>query len=273
MFTAKFYTSGMNTQPAVNELFRLDGQIALVTGGAGLYGKPISRALAQAGATVVVASRSRDTCEAFAAELRGENLESEGELLDMANAASVGALAKRLEERFGGVQILVNNAYARVLDPKTSGTPGEWMESLRANILGIHLCTEAFVAGMIKAGSGSIVNIGSIYGVVGPDFRAYDGQPFSSPPDYAFIKGGLLQYSRYCATKYAKHGIRVNCLSPGGYESGQPRPFQDHYNNRVPLGRMAEDLDIAGPVVFLASEASRYITGANLMLDGGLTAW
>ena len=273
MFAAKSYTSPMNTHPTVNELFRLDGQIALVSGGAGLYGKSISRALAQAGATVIVASRSRDKCDAFAAELRDENLLCEGEQLDMADAASVGALAKRLAERFGGVQILVNNAYARVLDPKTSGTPEEWMESLRANILGVHLCTEAFVAGMVSAGRGSIVNIGSIYGVVGPDFRAYDDQPFSSPPDYAFIKGGLLQYTRYCATKYARHGIRVNCLSPGGYESGQPQAFQDHYNNRVPLGRMAEDRDIAGPVVFLASEAARYITGANLMLDGGLTAW
>ncbi len=255
------------------QLFCLDGKIALVTGGAGLYGKPISRALAEAGATVIVASRNRERCEEFAAQLREENLSCAAEQFDMDEESSIQRLNDRIVEAHGGVDILLNNAVARPMDSYEEGTPEQWADSLRVNITGIHLCTKVFSAGMIERGRGSIVNIGSIYGVFGPDFRIYEGESFTCPPDYACHKGAMIAYTKYCATRFVSHGVRVNCISPGGYLAGQADDFLARYNARIPMGRMAHDEDIAGPVVFLASEASRYITGINLIVDGGLSAW
>ncbi len=257
----------------VNQMLRLDGKVAFVSGGAGLYGTPISRALAQAGATVIIASRSRERCEERAAEFRDEGLLCEAEAFDMGDEASIREVHGRIASRRGGVDILVNNAVYRSPTHFDEATPEQWAEAARVNITGVHLCTSVFGHGMSERGGGSLINIGSIYGCVAPDFRTYEGLPFSSPPAYAFHKGGLIQYTRYCAAYFAAQGIRVNCISPGGYFSGQSESFVERYNQRIPLGRMATDADIAGPVVFLASDASRYITGINLMVDGGLTAW
>lgn len=253
------------------ELFRLGGQTALVTGGAGFYGRPIARALAQAGAKVIVASRSIERCTAYAAELSAEGLECAAESFDMGDAGSISDLVARLTEAHGGVDILINNALHRMPTHYDEATPDQWAEGLRANITGIHLCTQQFSVGMRARKRGAIVNVASIYGVVAPHFGVYDGMAFSSPPDYAFTKGGLIAYTRYCASLFAPDGVRVNCVSPGGYYSGQDPTFVARYNARVPLGRMAEDADIAGPVVFLASDAARYVTGTNLLVDGGLT--
>jgi len=253
------------------DLFRLDGQLALVTGGAGFYGTPISRALAQAGAKVIIASRSRERCEERATEFRQEGLDCVAEQFDMGDPGSITALCKRITSEHGTLDILVNNALLRSPTRYDEATPEQWAAALQANITGIHLCTSAFSAGMRKRGSGSIINIASIYGVVAPKFEIYEGLDFSSPPDYPFHKGGLIAYTRYCASLFGPEGVRVNCLSPGGYYSGQADVFVDRYNARIPLGRMADDDDIAGPAVFLASQASRYITGANILVDGGLT--
>ena len=255
----------------VSNLFRLDGQVAVVTGGAGLYGRPIVRALAEAGATVIVASRDEERCRAYAAELQRDGLDVHGAAFDQEDRASIGTLAADILARFERVDILVNNAVRRSPTHYTEAPAEEWDEILRVNIAGIHWCTAAFSESMHRCKRGSIVNIGSIYGVVAPDFRIYEGESFASPPDYAFVKGGLVAYTRYCASLFAPDNVRVNCISPGGYYSGQAESFCAKYQARVPLGRMAEDADIAGPVVFLASEASRYITGANLLVDGGLT--
>ncbi len=253
------------------DLFRLDGKLALVTGGAGFYGTPISRALAQAGAKVIIASRTREQCEERAAEFREEGLDCVAEQFDMGDPESITSLCERITSSHGTLDILVNNALLRSPTHYDEATPEQWAAALQANITGIHLCTSVFSAGMRKRGSGSIINIASIYGVVAPKFEIYEGLDFSSPPDYPFHKGGLIAYTRYCASLFGPEGVRVNCLSPGGYYSGQADVFVDRYNARIPLGRMADDDDIAGPVVFLASEASRYITGANILVDGGLT--
>ena len=169
--------------------------------------------------------------------------------------------------------ILLNNAVVRPMAGYEEGTPEQWADSLRVNITGIHLCTKVFSAGMLERGQGSIVNIGSIYGVFAPDFRIYEGKSFTCPPDYPCHKGAMIAYTKYCATRFASRGVRVNCISPGGYLAGQEEDFLDRYNARIPMGRMAHDEDIAGPVIFLASESSRYITGINLIVDGGLSAW
>lgn len=253
------------------DLFRLDGRLALVTGGAGFYGTPISRALAEAGAKVIIASRSRERCDERVAELRKAGLSCAAEQFDMGDPDSIRALYARMAEAHGVPDILVNNALLRSPTHYDEATPEQWAAALQANVTGIHICTSVFSKGMRTRGSGSIINIASIYGVVAPDFRIYEGMDFASPPDYPFHKGGLIAYTRYCASLFAPDGVRVNCLSPGGYYSGQSETFVERYSARVPMGRMACDDDIAGPIVFLASDASRYITGANILVDGGLT--
>ncbi len=256
----------------VDQFFRLNGLVAVVTGGAGLYGKPIVRALAEAGADVVIASRNREQCDAYAATLREEGWRAEGAEFDQGSRESIDRFASTVLNKYGHVDVLVNNAVRRSPTHYTEASESEWDEVLRVNVSGVHWCTAAFSAGMRERKRGSIINIGSIYGMVAPNFRIYEGESFSSPPDYAFVKGGIIAYTRYCASLFAPDGVRVNCISPGGYYSGQADTFCAKYNARVPLGRMAEDADIAGPVVFLASEASRYVTGINLAVDGGLSA-
>jgi NAD(P)-dependent dehydrogenase (short-subunit alcohol dehydrogenase family) len=258
------------TMPTL-DLFRLDGKLALVTGGAGLYGTPITRALAEAGARVIIASRDRARCEARASDLRADGLDCRAEQLDQGDPESIRALRDRIEAEDGPLDILVNNAVQRTPPHYDEATPDQWAEALRVNITGVHYCTLYFSEGMRKLGRGAIVNVASIYGVVAPKFSVYEGLDFSSPPSYAFEKGGLIAYTRYCASLFAPDGVRVNCVSPGGYYSGQSETFVERYDARVPLGRMAGDEDILGPVVFLASEASRYVTGINLLVDGGLT--
>jgi NAD(P)-dependent dehydrogenase (short-subunit alcohol dehydrogenase family) len=125
---------------------------------------------------------------------------------------------------------------------------------------------------MARRGRGSIVNVGSIMGMVGPDFSLYEGFDWNAPPDYFFHKGGMVQLTRYAASKLGPHGVRVNCVSPGGFLADQDPVFVDRYNARTFLGRMAGDGDLGGPIVFLASDAAAYITGANLPVDGGYTA-
>jgi NAD(P)-dependent dehydrogenase (short-subunit alcohol dehydrogenase family) len=253
-------------------LFRLDGKIAVVTGGAGLYGHAISRALAEAGATVIIASRDREHGEDYARLLRENGATAHAVKFDQSDPATIRALADHIIDHYGPADILVNNAVRRGPTHYTEASAEEWDAILRTNIAGVHGCTAVFSEPMRARKSGAIINIASIYGVVAPDFRIYEGEPFASPPDYAFVKGGLIAYTRYCASLFAPDGVRVNCISPGGYYSGQSDSFCDKYNARIPLGRMAHDADIAGPVIFLASEAARYITGINLMVDGGLTA-
>ncbi len=252
-------------------LFELTDQVAVVTGGAGLYGTPIARALAQAGATVIIASRDGAKCEERAAQLRAEGLRCHAEAFDLGDLESIRALYHRVSDAHGVPNILVNNALLRSPTQYDEATPEQWAAALQANCAGVHFCTSVFADGMRALDRGSIINIASIYGVVAPDFRIYEGEEFASPPDYAFHKGGIIAYTRYCASLFAPDHVRVNCISPGGYESDQSTRFQERYNARVPLGRMATDEDIAGPVVFLASEGARYITGANLLVDGGLT--
>jgi len=258
----------------IRELFDLSGKVALVTGAAGGYGVPITRGLAQAGAHVVVASRDVGKCAQFVEELRSEQLSAEVETFDMGEPVSIEALAARIRMRHNGLDFLVNNAVQR---PRATHydeqSQAEWEQSLRINGVGLHCCTKAFAGDMAARGGGAIINIGSIYGVLAPDFRLYEGEDFSSPADYAFHKGGMVMYTKYCATYYASKNIRVNCISPGGFGGDPGTPFVQRYNARVPLGRMAAEEDIAGVVVFLASNAAAYITGVNLMVDGGLSAW
>ncbi len=255
------------------DLFRLDGKVALVMGGAGIYGQHIVRALAEAGAVVIVASRDGEKCRAFAQQLCEEGLRVEGDFCDLASEPEIRALRDRLMARHGRLDVLFNNAVARAGGDLRHMSAGQWDLSMKVNSTGLFLACQIFSEPMQAQRSGSIVNIASIYGMAGPDFSIYAGTDMSNPVNYAFAKGGMINLTRYLASFLAPYNIRVNCLSPGGFEiEGMPEPFVEAYRHRTLLGRMAEADDIKGPAVFLASDASRYITGQNIPVDGGWTA-
>jgi len=151
-------------------------------------------------------------------------------------------------------------------------TPEYWDYSARGNMVGLFAMCKAFLPGMVARGRGSIINISSIYGMVANDPSLYEGTGMKQPPDYTFIKAGMINFTRYLANYYGKRGVRANCICPGGYFNEQPESFLRNYNKRCPLGRMLNDEDIKGAIVFLASDASEYITGAALMVDGGWTS-
>jgi NAD(P)-dependent dehydrogenase (short-subunit alcohol dehydrogenase family) len=259
------------------ELFDLTGKIAVVTGGKGHYGAPISEGLAEAGAHVIIASRDKAGCDTLAAKLKEAGWCAEGAELDLACDESIDALASMTKERFGAVDILVNASVTRQFygDPQVVDRE-EVMASLNINVAGLQMITKRIMADMIeKKKGGSIINIGSIQAVRAPHFYIYD-EDQSSALGYTMEKFGMIGFTKWLAAFYGKNGIRVNCVSPGGYTPGleKERPgFYARYEKKCPLGRWAEWDDIKGPVVFLASDAARYVTGANLVMDGGFTIW
>lgn len=258
----------------VRELFSLRERIALVTGGAGRYGRQVCRALAEAGATVIVASRSYDKCEALAEELREGNNEVEALRLDVTDEKSLRAAWSAIESRWGRLDVLFNNAVAVKAAPLDDHSPEEWARAMESNSTALYRTIRVFGELMVRQRAGSIVNMASIYGIVSPDFRIYEGcAEMTNPPSYGFSKAGMIQLTRYLAVHFAAQGVRVNCISPGGlFSEAMPARFVAGYVKRTPLGRMAGANDLKGAAVFLASDASAYVTGQNLVVDGGYTA-
>jgi len=251
--------------------FKLNNKVILLTGGAGLYGRGLSKDLAAAGARLVIASRNLASCEEVAASLREEGLDACAELLDQGCETSILALRDRILEKFGRIDGLVNNAVARPMQ-SADGSVEQWEESIKINATGVFLMHRHFGGVMKKQGCGSIVNIGSIQGMVGPALSLYEGLDMPSPPpDYFFHKGGMINLTRYYAAMFGSASVRVNCLSPGGFFNNQAKEFVRRYSAQTFLGRMGDETDLGGPVVFLLSDASLYITGANLPVDGGYT--
>jgi NAD(P)-dependent dehydrogenase (short-subunit alcohol dehydrogenase family) len=247
--------------------------MALVTGGAGpQFGSSISEALAEAGATVITASRSLERNHAFAKELRDKGLEAQGMELDIADFDSINRLHQQVIQQFGGLDILVNSARTQIGGSFQTQTSEDWLNSARGDMAGLFAICKLFVNDMVRQGKGSIINISSIYGVIASDPTLYEGTSILHPPHYNFIKAGMINFTRHIANFYGKQGVRANCISPGGYFDNQEEQFVQNYCRRVPLGRMLSNEDIKGAVVFLASDASEYVTGTNLMIDGGWTS-
>lgn len=269
---------------SVAEQFDLSGKTAIVTGAAGLLGRRHCRALADAGATVVATDSDAGACAKVAAELGGNAFAIAAEVTD---PNSLRALLDAVLERRGKVDVLVNNAAIndRVENPETAlessrfeNYPLEtWRRCLDVNVTGVFLCSQVIGTEMARAGSGSIINIASTYGVVAPDqslYRDGDGrQRFYKSAVYPASKGAVLAFTRFLAAYWGEAGVRVNALSPGGVENGQDGYFVQSYAQRTPLKRMASCDDFMGALVFLASDASAYVTGANLLVDGGFTIW
>jgi len=257
-------------------MFCLDGKTALVTGGRGLYGSVISEGLAEAGAHVIIASRDREACEDHAKIIRKAGNSAEGAELDLSKDSSVELLVNYIQKEQGGLDILVNNAVSRDHYSGLENAEREKLiDSYDINLAGIVMLTKALIPLMLEKRSGSIINIGSIQGVMGPHFPYYEsGQ--SSPLGYTMEKWGMVGFTKWLAAYYGRYGIRANCLSPGGYDPKleQTRPeFYARYAEHTPLGKWPDRDDIKGPVVFLAGEASRYVSGVNLLMDGGFTIW
>ena len=258
----------------IENLFSLAGRVALVTGGAGRYGSQISQALAEAGATVLIAARRIGPCEQFADRLKADGFSAAALQVDLSSGDSVDALADQVRSKWGHLDVLFNNAAAVSSGPLEQYSADQWAETMQCNSTGLYRICRVFGAGMAERGAGSIINVASIYAAVSPDFRIYEGHPeMTNPPSYGFAKAGMVQLTRYLAVHYASRGVRVNCISPGGlYSPKMPDQFVTNYCDRVPLRRMAGPNDLKGAAVLLASDASAYITGQNLMVDGGYSA-
>lgn len=271
----------------IMDKFALDGRTALVTGGAGLLGKQFTRALGQAGAAVVVADLDKDGAQAHAQQLADEGIQALAVQVDITQPDSVSAMVERAADEFGSLDILVNSA---ALDPKfdpenldaQSSNAFEtypldtWKQAIDVNLTGMFLACQAAVRQMLSQEYGVIINICSTYGLVGPDQRLYErpeGPRQYKPVYYTVSKAGVLGLTRYLATYYAGMPIRVNALTPGGVFNQHDDTFLQAYAARTVIGRMAEPDEMSGAIVFLASEASSYMTGANLVVDGGWTAW
>jgi len=276
----------------VATLFRLDGRVALVTGGAGLLGRRYCEALLQAGARVVIGDLDGARAEALASELNPEI--ALGTRLDVGDEQSVGETVRNATQRFGSLDILINNAALTVrggserLSPAEYFAPFEdykravWDQALNTNLTGMLLCAQAAGRQMLRQHppGGVMVNISSTYGVVAPDQRLYEGVQspyadtgFNTPVSYAVTKTAVLGLTRYLATYWGRKNIRVNALTPHGVFDNHDESFVHNFAYRSPLGRMARNDEYRGALLFLVSDASSYMTGANLIVDGGWTAW
>ena len=261
------------------DLFDLTDRVAIVTGGRGLYGASISRGLCEMGAHVVVASRNGEKCEEFASTLRDEGYSAIGYSLDLSDDASIDQLVAFVMERYGKIDILVNNAVDRSnLTPLSSATRQKLQDSMSVNLNGQILLSQRVLEQMIPREKGSIINIGSMRGLDCPHFPFYPEAMGDQSINYTTEKWAMVGMTKYMAGRYGRHHIRVNCIAPGGYgnmlaDNPATKPFYDAYIENCPLGCFADDDDIKGPVVFLASDASSYVTGATLVMDGGWTIW
>ena len=261
------------------ELFDLNGQVAIVTGGRGLYGASISEGLCEAGATVIIASRNGAACDEYAQTLRDKGYNAVGMSLDLSDDASIKQLAADVVAKFGKIDILINNAVdRRNMTSLNDATRQKLQDSVSTNLNGQILLSQAVIEYMVKQDSGSIVNISSMRGLDCPHFPLYPEGWGDQPVNYTTEKWAMVGLTKYMAGRYGKHHIRVNCIAPGGFNPGLSddpikKDFVKNYIDNCPLGCWANEDDIKGPVVFLASKAANYVTGATLVMDGGWTIW
>ena len=251
--------------------FSLINKVAVVTGGAGLIGKEISIGLAQAGAKVYIADID---------DKSGKNIEKQNKNLnfielEITDQKSIKTAIKKIINKDKKIDIWINSAYPRTKDWSTEFEKikyESWQKNIDMHLNGYFLCCQQIAEQMKKQKNGSIINLSSIYGINGPDFRIYEKNQ-TMPAAYSAIKGGIIAFTKYLSTYYAKEGIRVNVVCPGGIYDKHSNTFVKNYSEKTPMGRMGKPEEVAGPVIFLASDASSYITGHTLVIDGGWTIW
>lgn len=266
--------------------FSLAGRNAIVTGAAGILGRPFCEGLAEFGAGVAVVDLDEAVCADIAAELgRHHGAKAVGIGCDITDPAQVASMVERAASALGDIHVLHNNVGGKTPDldayfaPFESYSLDEWRRVMAVNIDGVFLVDQAVGRRMVAQGQGgSIVHVASIYGAMAPDQRIYEGSEYlgrriNTPAVYSASKAAVIGLTRFLATYWADKGIRVNCISPGGAESGQNEAFKRNYSARVPLGRMAQREEMVNTLIWLASDASAYVTGQNIMVDGGLSTW
>lgn len=265
----------MTASRSLRQLMDLDGRVALITGGAGHIGREAAAGLAELGARVVLADRDGPALTAAAQAIpRALPL-----AVDLANEPETRALASTAVERCGRLDILIHAAgfvgtsdLAGWVTPFAEQTSATWRAALEVNLTSFFELAQSAAPALKASGHGSVIAVSSIYGLLGPDLRLYEGTAMGNPAAYAASKGGLLQMTRWLATVLAPE-IRVNAVTPGGVARQQPEAFAARYVERTPLGRMAREEDLKGAIAYLASDLSAYVTGHNLVVDGGWTAW
>ena len=265
---------------------RLDGKVVLLTGAAGILGREFAAGYCEMGASIVLVDIDKETVNAVASELaKTYGVKTLGISCDVTSSESVEKMTDEAIAEFAEIHVLHNNAATKGTDVRAFFAPFEdyslevWRQVMSVNIDGMFLVAQSVGRRMLQQKTGgSVVQTGSIYGLVGPDSRIYEGSEYlggeiNTPAVYAASKSAVIGLTRYLATRWAAHNIRVNCLVPGGVESGQNSEFSDRYSERVPLGRMARSEEVVSAALFLASEASSYVTGQVLAVDGGWTCW
>lgn len=263
----------------LSELMTLEGRVALVAGGAGHIGMAACETLAELGASVACldleAGRAKHVADTISSGLGSAIALG----VDLNDEAAVRAVPGTVVDRFGRLDVVVHTA-AFVNQGNTEGyaapfekqTGGPWRQALEVNLTSAFFLVQSAAPALRESGHGSVILFGSIYGALGPDLRLYEGTEMGNAAGYAASKGGTIQLARWLATVLAPE-IRVNAISPGGVQRGQPESFVRHYEERTPLRRMCSEEDIKGAVAYLASDMSAYVTGHNLFVDGGWTAW
>jgi len=255
--------------------FSLEGKVTFVTGGVGLLGKEVTKALADAGGKVIILEIDQKKAEEFKQQLKLEGCDVEVEIFDVTALEQIDQSIDNLYKKYGKLDIWVNAAYPRTPDW------GEKVENLSLKSfqknVEMHLNSYSWISRKVclimkEQKGGSLINFGSIYGVVGNDFTVYEGTTMSSPMGYSAIKGGIINLSRYLASYFGEYNVRVNTICPGGVFDNQNETFVKNYSKKTPLKRMCNPDEVAGAVLFLASDASSYVTGISLMVDGGWTA-
>lgn len=266
----------MAVSPSLKSLFDLTGRTALVTGGAGLLGSQISEALAEQGARVIIASRDAAKCETFAASLRDRfGGQHQGIPLDLTKSDSVQTCID-LVRAGGALHILVNCSWSGNKNTLESISEADWIYDIDMSLTGVFRMVKAAMPAL-KESRGVILNIASMYGHVAPDYRLYDGETYANPPSYGAAKAGVIQFTKYLASFLSPDGIRVNALSPGPFPYpstvAQAPEFIGRLAAKNPLGRIGSPHEIKGAAALLCSDASSYMTGQNLCVDGGWAAW
>lgn len=269
---------------SVKKLFDLTGRVAVITGGAGMLGLRHGEAIAEMGGIPVLVDLDAERSVTVAEDLQKRfSTEALGIGIDITQKEDVVRMVSTVMERFGHIDILINNAALTMKGRiETAGeffAPFEeyplslWEAALQVNLTGAFLITQAVGKVMVKQEKGVIVNIASDIGVISPDHRIYEGQPFNTPIAYPTTKAGIISFTRYLATYWAKKGIRVNAISPAGVYDNHDPEFVRRLTDLIPLGRMAHKDEYKGAILFLVSDASSFMTGANLIVDGGRTCW
>lgn len=265
--------------------FSLLGKTAIVTGGAGILGRNFCAGLSEAGAQVAVVDINIDAAQQVVNQIAERGGKAQAFYCDITSEESIISMVDSVRSQYGSIDILHNNAAGKSNDLNAFFAPFEeyeldqWKQIMSTDLDSMFLVAKHVGKVMKEQGKGgSIIQTSSIYGIMGPDNRIYEGSYYldreiNTPAIYSAAKAGVIGLTRYLATYWAKDGIRVNAITPGGVESGQNEAFKQKYSNRIPLGRMAQPDEMVCALIYLASEASGYVTGQNIIVDGGLSAW